>query len=150
VKSLAWLACATLLVAVACGSDPEDDTATEPFLGTWTYTEGTESTDCAGAPSSMQPLMGMLTVSRGQTSPLIMMIGADCRLAMDVAGPIATARPSPPCMVDGGSVKLTFSAYTFAVSGAMATETRAATAQAMTPQGPVDCSYHAMGMLKKM
>jgi hypothetical protein len=149
VKSLAWpLACATLLVAVACGSDSGDDVAAEPFLGSWTYTDGTESTDCGGPPSE-QPLMGSLTVTRGPASALIMMIGADCRLALDIDGATATARPSPPCTVDGGSVSLTFTKYTFAINGTTATETRMATAQATTPTGPVACSYSANGTLTK-
>jgi hypothetical protein len=119
------------LTAGACGGDSEGK-GLPRFLGIWTPTAGTQTTNCGGQPTT-NPISGNVTWSTGSTSDLIQALpfDASCIVHADVDGDTAAATGAVTCSAQGtdyygGLVNTTLSltAYTFALSadGKTATE----------------------------
>ena len=133
--------------STGCGGD-EDTTGA--FIGAWKYTSGTSTTNSGGITETDQ-LQGTITISKGVSSPLVMIDGT-CTLAMDVNGNTASARIPQECnQTEGGNnLNIKFTAYTFTVNGVVADDSGSATVQLSGGGGSVNCNYTQSAKLMKV
>jgi hypothetical protein len=129
--SIKALLVASLLSTGACGggSDSKD---LPRFLGVWTPTAGTQTTNCGGQPNTTS-ISGNVTWSEGSTSDLIQPLPLDssCIIHADVEGDTASSTSPVTCSAQGTdyygglvNTTVTLTAYTFALAadGKTATE----------------------------
>jgi hypothetical protein len=74
-----------------------------PFLGVWSFTQGSTVDDCDPGQPATEPVTGQFQLKRGTDAPL-WHVDNECVFRLDVAGAAATYRPSPGCTYSDADV----------------------------------------------
>jgi hypothetical protein len=132
---------------LGCGEEADNS---EQFIGSWSYTSGTATSNCGGN-STTEQLQGTVSISKGVSSPLVS-IEDGCTLAMDVNGTTASARIPQECSrtEQGLNLLVKYTALTFTVNGIVADQSGSATVQATGPGGVVNCNVTITARLMKV
>src|SRR5436190_1615306 len=92
-RSARGVSAAALLAALGlwgCGGGSDD---TGAFVGSWQYSSGTMTTTCQGQGPVVNQLSGTVTVSKGISSPLVI-VNPTCTLKITPNGTAATLDPA--------------------------------------------------------
>lgn len=165
-SGLGWLAAGSIaaVLGAGCGDDAKPGADPARFLGTWVADTGNLTAMCGAFSLPAQDLKDqMLIFSSGTDAPLIIQRG-DCRIAFDINGDVATARPNQTCAatvpnpLPGGAggmlgVTLNIDKATFTLNGTLGVFQQSGTVGfmgGMAPAGqPTGCTYSILANTKK-
>jgi hypothetical protein len=145
---------ATLGIA-GCGSSEDDGGA---FTGTYQYLTGTRTLTCPTLGQDTSQLTGTLTIGKGITAPLVVVLASGCTLNLDPVGTSATLRANqmcPPMTVVLGGVTVTetdvHQGGNVVVNGASATIAESGSATLVDGTGATAvCTFTMNGTLNKV
>ncbi len=102
----------------ACGGSGED--ATEKFVGTWSYSSGTNTIKCPGEDAVTDVQTGTRTVEKGTDSDLLTTSSDGvCTLRLNLDGNVASAIAGQQCSdaSDGTAVTANFTSFILRAEG---------------------------------
>jgi hypothetical protein len=150
-RSLAFLIVTVALANAGCGGDSGG--ATDPFVGRWMVTAGTQKVNCGALTVPDNNLAGTFQELKKDTdNTLSIDLTMGCVVKLDVSGTTATVRPNQTCTITtmvqnmNLSVNGTITGGKFVVNGTTATFDYMGTAMA---GGVFTCTFSASGMSMK-
>lgn len=142
----------TLALALGgCGGS-----APSPFVGTWSFTEGTDNVTCPTGNTS-QTLNGNVTIKESvDGNGLVVLDSEGCNFGYSVSGSVATAsnamctRAAPEVGM-GVTAAVTYSNITLTTTDGMAmNDVFAGTVSFSSSAGKLDCTFSGSAKLKKV
>jgi len=89
---------AALLASLGLAGCSGGDDGTDNFVGTYMYLTGTRMLTCPTLGGSQTDMLtGTLTIGKGTSAPLVVVLASGCTLSMDPMGNSATLRPNQVC-----------------------------------------------------
>jgi hypothetical protein len=149
-----------LLVAFAtagCGGGSSGGASR--FIGTWSYSSGTQTTTCNDfvPPTSTDQLTGSVLVSAGISSDLVTNDGEGCLLKFDVVGGVGDVIPGQSCgssitFTDGTAGTLTITPQTWTLSllnNTVMNSSGSGAAMVQAAGATYPCTFSVTSMLNK-
>jgi hypothetical protein len=148
-KLTLWVALALSLSLAGCGSGES------PFVGTWSFTEGTDNVTCPTGNTS-ESVTGNVNIKDAVGGGLVVLDSEGCNFNYSASGNVATAsnatcsRPAPEVGM-GVTAEVTYSNITLSLADDQTmNDVFAGSVSFTSSAGKLDCTFSGSAKLKKV